>query len=560
MSRPLSYDIITKQIGQPATPIRFVHVKCATCDRFEDFIWKSHHNPHHVSTHFKQLGWEFDKYRRGKIRCPDCQKAKPEARTTEHLPELKTFGQRFRYYREQVQLKRDTVADEAKFDRRMLEWLESGDEHPFRIDQASINRLIEVLRAHNVPVNRGWLLDLSKQGEILSTNVYRAMQSLSFTEGTLAHNSGVPISQVKLILSGTIPTHYKLPDLAKALRTTPEELMGLPIKGTPVKSEPVELVVLSPDLRAGRLREARQAKNLQQLALAELIHGHDKTWTVQTIKWMVSQIERGNRVGSKEDAFLKMAAEILDVPADWLLGRTADEPTSLDNQSGIPEAEAEEILQRIARAENDLVGLNQLIDEAIQPIRQMAEETKATIGGLKERLSRFVEPKRVTVTLPVHSVTAPVATPALPVLAAVTGHNNSARPRPVAIANHQSSHRPNGSSNGTGNGTGNGSGNGHQHNGRHQSHSASETGFIDRTIQTKQNVFARALKKIKNKHLNAAVIKEKIAPVIEDLLPPACNNPDGYVRALIQREVAAKNGLLRKTGRGYWQFREGAHI
>src|ERR1051326_2941112 len=229
--RPLSYAIVSKPVGNPPVLIGHAVVKCADCGIEEKVSWRQHHNPYHISNHFKnRLNWDFDLYREAKCRCPDCKRKKTFNRTDSELPALDTFGARFRWTREQAHLKRDDISDEAGINRDLLEFLEAGKQSVFNLDVSSINKLIDVLNHHGVNVDRDWLLGSSEQAATLARNVKREMERHSITEGALADRARVSLSAIKLILSGTIPMHYKLPDIALALHTTVDDLMGVPTK------------------------------------------------------------------------------------------------------------------------------------------------------------------------------------------------------------------------------------------------------------------------------------------------------------------------------------------
>ncbi len=603
VDRPLSYAIVSKMVGNPPTMIGFVVAKCGSCGAEEQVQWRHHHNPNHISTHFKQkLNWDFDVYRPAKCRCPDCRQAKPEG--DQRLLNFETFGARFRWTREQAHLKRDDIAQETGINPTVLEFLESGRQSIFNLDPSSTNKLIESLKNHGASVERDWLLGTSQQSSQLARNLKREMERGSFTEGALADRSHCSISAIKQILSGTIPFHYKLPDIAKVLRTTTEKLLGVPepifdvVKpktaatpvwhrasrdiGEPPQAPPSRVlpsvpetppVVISKPIEVPddatpgqRLKAARLAKDLSQARLAKAIRAHTEQWTEMTLIWIISNVEHHNHEAVGRIILMGIIGQILDVSPEWLLGRTNEQQSGKISKPSEPESapvpvpapevevpeevlpveaalpvvtslaleEADEIRRQLEMAESSMGELKVMIDDRLNDItalRDLFEETRETVDDLRTRF------------------TANVALTAIPEAAPIPEANDEPSPPPLLVPVETAPPPPPPS-------------NGHHFPPVVQAGDDGQwAGTIDRTAETKQNFFARALRRnVRNKYLTMDVIFTKLRDVIDELKPPTCNNENLYIHAMMRREVIARNGLLEKVGRGVWQYRENAHI
>lgn len=255
----------------------------------------------------------------------------------------------------------------------------------------------------------------------LAKNLRRLMDKYSFTEGTLAAESGVSLSAIKLMLSGSLETHYQLPDIAKTLRASVEELTPVkpprvlsavifpssfketgrlqPATPAPPPPKPPETPIAARPVRQPRplitpasgiakaffgdnpgvgLRDMRTAKGLSQGALAKQIATHDVPWKAGSIQSMLSMIER-NQAGPMKfrDRLLAIAAAILeDTKPSKKIAKTKPAPkVQLPAVVAKPKASVPAVPNglevELRQAINDLAAIRELFNETVSKIENI---------------------------------------------------------------------------------------------------------------------------------------------------------------------------------------------
>lgn len=401
-TRPLAYVIESRQVG--GHWCGFIIAKCSGCDKPTEIHWNANNNPHHISKHFKRLGWDFDPYKLKGNRCPGCNKPVFLAHNSE--PDLSTFGKRLHWTREQAHLSLDQLADETGINRQLLQHIEQGKNDKFNLEDAAAIRLSDTLVSHGAIVDANWLSGITEKPNILAINLRRHMALRSFTEGTLSTETHVPPSQIKMMLSGALDTHYKIADIAKALRCQPADLLGHvpeppPVVPAPVVKEPRRAIgnalattglfkSFFGDKPGEALREARVAKGLSQGQLAGMIFGRPgANWTVGSIQAMISGLERKNSLTPSNTKLIGIALACLDEPEP--VQNLPDPVKQKPNGHALPVVDQEAIRTALRSAENDLVELRKMLDD-IEPLRQMVLETTQKIESIKAQLAVLPAP------------------------------------------------------------------------------------------------------------------------------------------------------------------------
>ncbi len=418
-TRPLAYTIESRMVAGSWKPC--VVAKCTGCGKFTEIQWHGNNNPNFVAKTFHRLGWNFDVYSQSGNKCPTCNKPSDSVVSIKS-PDLNKFHERLRWTREQIHLSRDDLAAEAGINRRMLDHLEDGTTNT-RYEELHVSagrKLAAVLVNHGAAIDANWLIGINDATNILSLNLQRICARMSMTEGQLAAKSGVPISIIQSILNGALSATNRAGELAKALSVDLEVLTG----GDLPKPQPAPAPISEPQpspfngltaytglLSAKDLRKTRTSKDLTQGDLATLIGKQDKVpWAFLTVRTMISQIETGAADGlarpiAATDRLLAMAAMALDlhpvgVPEEVVslesetvngsavaLIETPGLPARDDAKGGLPALiDVKELQIDLRRAENDLVGLREMLDD-LEPIKLMVQETANKITGIKAVLA-----------------------------------------------------------------------------------------------------------------------------------------------------------------------------
>jgi transcriptional regulator with XRE-family HTH domain len=391
-TRPLAYVIESRQVG--GNWRGFIIAKCSGCDNNTEVQWNSHNNPNHVAKYFKRLGWDFDPYRVKGNKCRSCNKPVLLTHSTE--PDLSTFGKRLKWTREQIHLGRDQLADESRIPRLILQHIELGTTgEQYHLEDAAAVRLADVLVEHGAIVDANWLSGLTDRTNALAVNLRRQMHINHLTEGSLATESHVPPSQIKMMLSGALETHYQIDAIAKALHVKPEELTGKLDKPKPVvvphgsNLPAIGLAkVFFGDTPGNKLRQIRKDRNLTQGHLAEMIYGQPGTeaWSnIGSIQAMISAAERGKSTQSTA-RLLSIAAACLDIPE---LAPTEHLPAK-QIPTALPVVVSEALQNTLVNAESDLTELRlmqkKLLDEA-EALGQMIGETAQKVEQIRQQLT-----------------------------------------------------------------------------------------------------------------------------------------------------------------------------